>query len=58
VTQHLPHHLDVGAAGNHETGCGVAQLVRVQAGKTDRTGSCVEVTATKVGRPDRAAAPD
>jgi hypothetical protein len=58
VTEHLLDHLDVGTTGDPETGRGVAELVRVQAGKADRSSGCVEVTASEMGRADRAAAAD
>jgi hypothetical protein len=47
VTEHLLDHLDVGATGDRETGRGVAELVRVQAEKADRSSGCVEVTASR-----------
>nr|WP_238384812.1 hypothetical protein [Ornithinicoccus soli] len=58
VAEHVLDDLDIGTGRDRQARGGVPQLVRMQAGKSDRPRGRIEAAAAEDRRPHRAAAPD
>ena len=56
VSEHLLHHLDLGAGGDGEAGGGVAELVGMQSGDADGSGGVIERLAEGAHAQGRATA--